>query len=369
MTQDFTLFVDESGNAGANLLDAHPFFTLVGVAARDQDVPALDARLATVFAASDPNPATELKGSQAINQDRLTYVEDVAAITFNAGQPILWSVIERRFMIAAIIVDNFFDHVYNDAVGPEWTYPSEARQGLANHLYRNLSDATLRLAATALVHGDATGIRQLLVATQHDLAAAPPFAHIDAKAALQGVAPHIEELADALATVHARQPSDPLQSHTGTLRSPNLTAFFEMVNRAEDHYRTIPHARVKILFDSSGQFDEAFAYLRELLANARDSELRFPDRPPIIFGHRAVAEFQVGDSKAHPLIRAADLFAAGIRQVFELFASQAQPQAIGRALQFFLGFVALNLDAPLFNYVVSDSLVHSMWPTIERYAP
>ena len=91
-------------------------------------------------------------------------------------------------MIAALIVDNIYDYVYNDAVGPEWTFPSDTRQNLANHFYTHLSKPTLNVAATSLVVGDPDGIRHLVSAAEKELANHWPVDGFDAVAALSGVA-------------------------------------------------------------------------------------------------------------------------------------------------------------------------------------
>jgi hypothetical protein len=365
---NYTVFIDESGNAGSNLLDPHPIFTLAAVAADDAHVASIDGDLLAAFERGGLRPGGELKAAQAIAANNHALIHEVMEVVFSAGEPIFWSVLERRFMIAGIIVDTFYDHVYNDAVGPEWTYPSEERQNLANHFYARLSAPTLALAAKSLVVGDPHGIRALLEAMQQELAEHRHVGSFDAVAALSGAYPHVDDLANVLASTYRRDPSDPLAAHRGTVRSPNITLFFELLNRVEDHYRGRSPARVRAVFDSSGQFDEAFAHLQQLLANSRDSELRFPGKPPILFGHRVVAGFSPADSRAHRLLQVADLFAGGIRSVFDLFASPNQPPAIPESLHLFLGFIAINLRTPLFNYVISDSLISRIWPTIERYA-
>jgi len=364
-----TVFVDESGNAGANLLDRQRIFTLAGVAARDENLPELEGQIATAVRENSPTGSGELKGADAIREDLFPLIDRVTAPVLSAGQPIFWSVVERRFMIAALIVDNLYDHVYNDAVGPEWTFPSEARQNLANHFYNYLSEPTLQLAGKCLVGGGADDIRCFITAAQRELRDHRIIDGFDAVAALSGTDPHIQELSDVLAATYSRNRSDPLRSHRGTAKSPNLTSFFELLSRVEDYYRGNPAARVKILFDSSGQFNEAFEHIHKLLRDAKESEIRFPGRAPIIFGFRSVTSFAAGDSEAHPVLQAADFFAAGIRSTFELFGCPNPPQEISKSLGFFLAFIAMNLTTPLFNYVVSDSLLSNIWPTIERYAP
>jgi len=364
-----TVFIDESGNAGANLLDQQPVFTLAGVSARDTNIPNLDKKIANVISGNTPVETKEIKGAYAIRQNLHPLIKELTNPVLNSGQPIFWSVVERRFMVAALIVDNFYDYVYNDNVGPEWTYPSGMRQDLANHFYDHLSDQTLQLAARALVVGDTSDIRQLIQAMENELAEHKSIDGFDAVSALTGVHPHIEELSAVLTRTYSRKRSNPLRAHRGTVKSPNITSFFELINRIEDYFRGEPKAKVRILFDSSCQFNEAFSHVHQLLKEADGPEFRFPGRPPIIFGFKAVTSFSAVDSEAHSILQVADFFASGIRAIFELLSSPIQPPTISKSLEFFLAFIALNLKSPLYTYVVSDSLSNRIWPAIERYKP
>jgi hypothetical protein len=367
---NYVVFIDESGNAGANLIDKEqPFFTLVGMSFSPHEMEAIEKELIELEKYSGLPEGTEIKGSGAIKGDFADYVMPSIDILLSKSSSIFWSVIERRFMIAGIIVDNLYDYVYNDAVSKEWTFPTKKRQDLANHFYNFLSEESLTLAASALVKGDANETRQLIALINKDLENHRVLDGFDVIAALSGATSHVDEMCSVIASVTSRDRNDPLRSGKGTVSSPNFTAFFEMLNRIEDYYRGEADVSVELVFDSSSQYDAAFAHLHQLLVNSEPGELRFPGRPPILGGFRCIKSFQPADSKTHPLLKSADLFAAGVRMVFELFANQSPPPEINKSLTYFLGFIVTNLDTPLYNYVVSDAIWKKIFPTAKKYAP
>lgn len=181
--------------------------------------------------------------------------------------------------------------------------------------------------------------------------------------------PNIDNLCDVIALSGSRSKNDPLRTSKYLVRTPNVTSFFEMINRIEDHYRGGTNSTVELVFDSSKQFDEVYGYLHNILSNAKDGELRFSGYSPIIFGFKHLKSFTSADSKNEPLLRAVDLFSAGIRLAFELIAAQYPPPQINESLRFFLGFIGANIQTPLYNYVISDSVAKKIFPAFKRYFP
>ena len=161
------VFVDESGNAGANLIDKQPFFTLVGMAIDEQRIESIQKEY--IELERQTGFEGEVKGSGAIKGGFTDFVIPAVNLVLSNNLPIFWSVIERRFMIACIIVDNFFDDAFNNFVTSEWMIPSQKRQDLANHFYDNLSDETMSLAYNALTYGNSTQARLLIEKLKQNL--------------------------------------------------------------------------------------------------------------------------------------------------------------------------------------------------------
>jgi len=362
------VFIDESGNAGANLLDAQPIFTIAGIAVRESSVEQLSEKLNQLKARHHFKPEHELKGARIIRSRHNVFMKEASGLVLAEGLPVFASVVERKYMIALLTVDNLFDPVYNNRVGNEWTFPIKIKTGLANHFYNHLRDETIALAGRVLTHGDRSDIEKLLSAIEEDLKANRRINRFDIIKALNGCRGFTAELSEV---IQATNESDGNPRYTkGTIKAPNVTCFVDTMMRIEHLYEGGSPVQVELVFDSSRQFDQVFSDIFQMHKNAGPARIIIPDHAPLIYGFRFITGFSTRDSLTTPLLQCADYFATGIRSVFGLCLVENQPDEINHAMSFYLAFGHAAGDiGHMVNLVISDYLGRKWFSALKKYAP
>jgi hypothetical protein len=142
-----TFFVDESGHAGANYLDAaQPFHVAAGILVSNNQRDELQAEIDRLRKPGE----TELKGSALVRspsgQKRLLRILEQTVAKFGTR---FFVIMERRFCIAAKLVDVFLDPAHQDGV--DWLPTSAVmrRRVITELLHRELPADTLEKFARA----------------------------------------------------------------------------------------------------------------------------------------------------------------------------------------------------------------------------
>ena len=149
-----TLFVDESGNTGANLLDLdQPFVSVAGVLASTTAVSALSDIVESVRRGL-PTPPAELKGTRLISYTKGTEaVNRLIRETAKAGARFGVQITEKRYAIAGRAIDMFLDGALNPRAPWELLNNAGAKREIAEELVK-LPDATFERVWTALGNPD-----------------------------------------------------------------------------------------------------------------------------------------------------------------------------------------------------------------------
>ena len=137
-------YMDESGNSGKNLVDfKQPFFTLGCIVLDDSKLDEVKKYLDNIpNSYRDENG--EIKGNNIACYDQPLALQILSEFIPKIVDMIFFSVLEKKFMIAGQIVENFFDYVYNDNTNEKWTYKSETKIKLANFFYDKIGRASCR---------------------------------------------------------------------------------------------------------------------------------------------------------------------------------------------------------------------------------
>src|SRR5258706_13989899 len=98
------VFIDESGSAGANLLDAQPVFVMAAIGARVMDIARLNAGIRALKRQYGFPEDAGLKASELIRGPQNALMSDESQLGMTAGMPIGIEGVERAFCIAALIV-------------------------------------------------------------------------------------------------------------------------------------------------------------------------------------------------------------------------------------------------------------------------
>lgn len=361
-------YIDESGNAGANLLDAQPFFIIIGIGIRESHLDELESKFNALKIKYGFRSDEEIKGSELIKSESNSLMREASGLILSEGLPITGVIIERKFMTCGLIVETFFDPEYNDLLDNKWTYPLPIKVDIANHFYNYLSTNTVRFAAQTVVIADIADLHQLLNLVQAEIAEKPIIDGINLVATMEGARKYIEDLSSVIKRVHNIKESN-MHMSKGTLKAPNVTSFFDMLHRIEHIYDNHPEADVGLVFDSSSQFDRPFREIYELLKRAGPAKMEFPDRMPLTFGFTRINSFEVKDSAATPLLQSADFFATGLRYIHELSLAGAPLERKNDAVMFYIGFMLSAVEIGMINIVASNNIKSCFWNMAKKYLP
>jgi hypothetical protein len=310
----FYTYIDESGHAGDNLLDPQPFFCITGVTVQEGEICHLGDELACLKEKHNFARNQELKGSSLVRTRHRELMEKACRHLSDRNPllPIVSCLVERRYMICALIVDNLLDPHYNHYIDPAWVHDAVAKRDAADQLYDHLSESTIQLGGRAIIHGKVDDLRELCTKIQADLSMQNrelrPLARM-----LRGCQTHLHALGEII--VEARDGNTDLFLKRGVSQSPNLTAFLSIVQMLDAACRNMGIPKVDIIFDSSSQFDETFLKWCDLLRHGPRIDSPNPEFNLRISGLDRVGQFGTGDSSSNPVLQYADFFASGIRTI------------------------------------------------------
>lgn len=125
----YTLYLDESGYTGANWLDYdQPIFVFGGVLIREDLLEDIQKDFVNTF-----NVIDEFKSSNYFYEPRhYRFANEYVLRLLEKGTIPFFLVCEKRFLLAAKIIEYFFDPLYNNFLNNRLSYPNEFKKSLAN---------------------------------------------------------------------------------------------------------------------------------------------------------------------------------------------------------------------------------------------
>ena len=129
------LYLDESGNTGSNWLDKQqPYFVYGGWLMLDENKKVATQLLKVCFSDSK---ATELKSKKIWEKKRNQLIEFIKKMIEEVNAIPYFVIVDKKYIVAAKIVETFFDCAYNPFVNTYLTYKSELKKALADSLSKN----------------------------------------------------------------------------------------------------------------------------------------------------------------------------------------------------------------------------------------
>ena len=301
-----TVYIDESGNTGANFLDeTQPILVLLGVGIPHESMSDILLRLGEAkrkFGYSVDHP---LHAKNIAQRTRERLCQKVLNMLMEYEFNLFVSVSEKKYVLATIIYDYFFDPVYNDHCDVTWTHPSHLKPERADFIYNCLSDDAWRVCGQAFRNGDK--MQQAYELVLDDIK--NKTCDIDLYPILQGAKAHIDELATAFASSSKADPSGRLP--TGVRNSPNILGFCGLTNKIEQYYGKLGQ-EVTITFDHSRQFTVAFLDMFSRLRDAKNAKLKMKGTLPLQLGYNALKRFDADKSKKNSFLQLSDLVATSV---------------------------------------------------------
>lgn len=139
------LYFDESGNTGTNYLDdRQPYFVYGGWLIEKEKSKEICERIEQIFCQSK---AKELKAKNKLNYGKIKELFDM--MIFDFGAMPVFGVADKKYMVAAKIIETFFDHMYNPNVNGYLTLKTELKKALADSVSLN---ETLLIEFSRIIH-------------------------------------------------------------------------------------------------------------------------------------------------------------------------------------------------------------------------
>ncbi len=296
-------YIDESGNTGVNLADKEqPFFVLVSVTIpQGQKEP--ENTIQSVFnqykQANQEEFKTRIWIKSSYLRQPLSIIWD--NITQNAID-INVVILEKRYMAAALIVNNLFDGAYSDRQDFRWVYDRNLRITTTEDYYNQLSNEELEFAGKTLTQASHDSMEQLYnIVYAHSN-------HVLLRNMLDSVHKHLDEMVNDINSVLSDRPD----LNANVFHAPNITCFAQLgqmvVNQAKDkNYLT------EIIFDSEPRLDDLCKYTYDIFQHINDVSI--PGAIELSSWKDVAVNFTPSNSKLTPGLLAADVVASSIAYV------------------------------------------------------
>lgn len=304
------IYIDEAGNTGDDLTrEEQPFFVLAAVMVDDEQLSQILPVAQQQFASHKEKEETEIKAkswSKAAKKAPALQVIEEKILECHGDIAIV--IVEKRFMVAAMIVEYFFDHYYNDKPDPKWVNNKREKIKAVNYFYDKLDDRlTVKLWA-AFRNPEQAAFEEIIVELLqiND--------NSEFKELLTGAIPHLPKIVNVLSRDN---PHGTVLDEVspGTMRSANFSAFHALINML------IPRCIMKeqtaeIVFDSVPQFNVAYKRLFDIFTNMKVRGYVFdPDELPVYSWRGITTQFITADSRQEPGLQLADVIASSVNSL------------------------------------------------------
>lgn len=314
MNQAITLktYLDESGNSGKNLRDENqPFFTLGAVIIYDKKLDELKKFISKIPPALKDDQG-EVKGNNIACYQPKLGLKILTEIIPQLCKMAFFNVVEKKFMIAGQIVENFFDPAYNDKTDDSWTHRSENKIIVANFFYENLTEKSINLVHNAFLSNDLekmfAGYNQIveeIKGVENEL---------DIFNLLLGAKKHLASLTADLFNSNAKN-GIKKGVPKNTINTPNVAAYFAQISEIENFLSCIEE-KSSLIFDSSEQYNKIFDALLKIMNEPSKKILPISDEQFIKFGFEYLNSFSSESSNSNPGLQLADILSSNVNYVF-----------------------------------------------------
>jgi len=341
----YNFYIDEAGHTGDDLINKDQlFFTMGAIGIPIKDAVAIETMIQTLKAKYRID--FELKGKKLIGTKFEPIIPEIFNELFTINFLPVFTVLEKRYMAAAKIIENLFDPAYNDNTDNSWTFPIPQKAVAANYFYNTLSPSTIDLTSIAMQKGKLADIEQayelICLETRN-----PTYSNI-----LKGAAAHLAELSDTLIAIAQ---DNSFQTRGPVLNSPNYTIYYEDINKIE-HLLRQRKVKGDLVFDSSREFNEPFKILFEQVKNIKKrTKMRFPDQT-LWDGLTNLVSFEHKDSKDSVFIQLADILATAVNSFFRKLERHDSLWVMNKNDEFWIGYIYILLEHDFGNWIISDQL-------------
>jgi len=300
-------YIDESGNTGSNWLDfSQPYFVYGGWLIREDVKIAAEDYLKTLLKNTQ---AAELKSKNFFKKKNASanFYDHFKNLTFEFYSIPYFVIVDKKFMVAAKIVETFFDCEYNPAVNEYLTHPIELKKALASCIVESeeiLNDFAVLINSSTLSIENMGSINQKLI----DLFISR--GHSEVAYALKGLGEqNFEEMIDEFQVVSRQGTKMSFITLTGTM-------LIELLKNVELTCTNL-NITVKVVHDRLRGYDEVFNELSTFFLTSETPTVLDTDGRYFVSGFPHIKTIDMIDSKSEILIQASDLLCGFISKTFQ----------------------------------------------------
>lgn len=341
--QIFSVFLDESGNTGANYLDPNqPFFICGGWVVPDSLI-STARKVIRKWEKDISRNKHELKGSNLAKRrdGRLAIIELCERLGRMSAMPV-YCLMEKRFGICAKYTDAFFDPEYNKALPRHILEDIEFKYSFADDIFHVLQ-GNIEAFGKAIRSQDRCSVEDELIKIEKVL--------VNHK--IKGV--------EYILKCPRNKAIDYLVFGDGISNSINNTVFLTLISKIEMISRYSSTPTYNVYHDRTDAFGKSFRAIKNKLRKGWANYLVSEFQVPIPKGKYRLRSLRFRDSKKDTLIRAADYFLSLMKYYIErlddkeLFENKNERRGLAVALGPVLRYVSLIPDSQSSHEIIPTS--------------
>lgn len=337
----YKTYIDESGNTGPNLIDKdQKYFTFGAVSVPFEKEPALKSFILEQFSSVKEKEETEIKAAKWIRvTKRCEVLKMILEKLKQEGCFFSTIILEKRYMSAALIVDNFLDGAYNDIEDYTWCNDKEEKQAAAQYFYELLSDEDVCKVMQAFINPSLEKLKKSI-----DVVISKTK---DQRYLLMLKGCHYKDLFDL--------EFDKEKSNSGSKRSPNYTSFCAFGGIIAKYLRD-HNSQSDIIFDSCKMCDDSFLKVFEFFQHLNPNPI-LEEWAGMIPWKGIFNSFTVGNSKDSVFLQMADVIATSVLRTLEVLFDD-------KTFNAYQDYIGDNIKEMLrsnnFWYVMNDKYVQKL---------
>lgn len=306
------VFVDESGNSGADLYDLNqPIFTCAAVWLNDDNHAYFTSLLSEVKAKYRLSFEGELKGKALLDTGRgRQAVAAILAEVKSRKVPCSLSVVHKPFVAAAVVVEDCTDYVYNSNFNERWTWDTTLKEPLAELIFANATPAALVRAWKAREGVDEQEFKDAYGSLLTQLTF-----HQDEQLSFLAAQMKKTDFSDLWETSQGTHQIASQGSRSGY--APNRFVFPALLWEAENFAEHMGLHDVSLIHDNQKQFSKTFEETWSLFRNSLPMDYTNPNGNRSKLPIERLATFSFADSEVEPGIQLADVLSSAIRVIVQ----------------------------------------------------
>ncbi|MCO8121333.1 DUF3800 domain-containing protein [Stieleria sp. TO1_6] len=311
----FALYCDESGNSGPNYIDKdQPFYVLAGWFIPESSLVSVSVELEKIRAeyvpdnhvGKTPLDAGEAKSTTLLRTNRgLRRLTSLFEFMGRSGCLPIFLVAEKRYCVAAKMVETFLDPDTNEKFAMRFTGDTVTKNEIANTLYDQLSQGILDDFANVYRNPSTDSLREILDRICDSVRSGINSELADA---LAGALPRIDEIARP-----EIESAKLWNGAAGTLNLPCLVSFLMLV---EHNAQNCSVNISKLVHDEQAHYQAGYEAVFDMFLTAKDSAISLPHTDVSIAKIKNIPMFEIA-TRVNPIMQSADFLAGTVNYLFK----------------------------------------------------